>query len=113
MFRRSLIDPDTGSVTLRCFAIRRNDYFVAVCLDLCLATQAPTFEEARDKLHDQVIDHLIDAEAAGEMVSRPAPLNQWLTYYTIRAKHWASMTRDRVGELADMRVSKEELRHAS
>lgn len=113
MFRRSLIDPVTGSITLRCFAIPKDDYFVAVCLDLCLATQAPSFAEARDKLHDQVIDYLVDAEANNEMVSRPAPLDQWLTYYGIRAKHFAMLTRDRVGQLADMRVSKEELRHAS
>lgn len=113
MFRKSLIDPASGSITLRCFSVRRNGYFVAICLDLCLAVQAESFEEARDKLHDQVIDYLLDAKDSLDFRSRPAPVDQWVQYYVIRAMYFLHSTRNRFSQLLDMRVTDEELRPAA
>lgn len=74
---------------LRCYAIKREDQWVAVCLDLCLAAQADTFKEAREKLHEQVVDYVeeactVDREHAAYLLNRRAPISQWLTYYKYR-----------------------------
>lgn len=79
-----------SSLLLRCYARRSEGVWVAVCIDLCLAAQADTFEEARAKLDAQIMDYVYDALAgedrahAEELLSRRAPLSQRLEYHGIR-----------------------------
>lgn len=87
MFKRNLVDPKTGSISLRCFAQQHEGYAIAACLDLCLAAQAEDMEEARAKLHEQIVDYLADAQAERNFESRPAPLEYWAKYYSISAKN--------------------------
>lgn len=84
MFRKPLVRK-SGLARIRCFAVQRGDQFVAVCLDLSLATQADTMEEAMRKLDDQIKDCLDDLFASGNLVSRPAPLGQWIYYWRLLA----------------------------
>lgn len=74
------------NLVLRCYAERQGDQWVAICLDLCLAAQADTFEEARHKLHEQVVDYVQEAlgddrEHAHYLLNRKAPLQFWARYY--------------------------------
>lgn len=46
---------------LRCYAEHKNGQWQAFCLDLCLAAQADTFNEARRKLSDMIPDYLEEA----------------------------------------------------
>jgi len=80
MFRRSLVNDD-GIVSLRCFAFQTGEQFVASCLDLCLSAQGDTLAEAKQKLHEQVVDYLMDAVHEGDLESRPSPLGHWVRYY--------------------------------
>lgn len=66
---------------LRCFAMREkaSGQWLAFCVDLNLAVQAPTLTEAQRKLHEQVVDYIEDlrgvhAEHAKDLFPRPAPL---------------------------------------
>ena len=78
---------------LRCYAQKEDgDLWVAVCLDLTLAAQGETFEEARKKLHEQITDYLFDAlegedqDYAPAFLTRKAPAREWARYYAIKAQ---------------------------
>ena len=83
---------------LRCFAERTGDQWQAFCVDLNLAAQADTFEEAREKLEAMARDYVCDAtigedrEYAEQLLSRKAPpsirmRHSW--YKTLfRLFHW-------------------------
>jgi predicted RNase H-like HicB family nuclease len=75
---------------LRCYAIRRDALWSAICIDLCLAAQGASFEEARRKLAEQIAEYVteavtIDQEHAGYLLRRKAPLSQRLTWQLLRA----------------------------
>lgn len=73
--------------TLRCMAYQQDGVFVAACLDLSLAAQADTMQEAMDKLENQVRDYLIEAyedpSYTRQLLSRKAPLSMWFKYWVL------------------------------
>lgn len=83
-------------VQFRCYAEYDDDVkaWVAACVDLCLAAQADTLEEAKKKLHEQVLDYLQDAVDTGsfdeamQMLSRRAPLTEMAKYKYLRFKEF-------------------------
>lgn len=85
---------------LRCYAKKDGDVFVAVCIDLCLAAQGETIQEAVQKLDSQIEFYVTDVmenekEYAEQLLSRKAPLMQRLTYHMIKV--WVEVlgTKDR------------------
>lgn len=74
-------------IILRCYGERDGDLWVAVCVDLCLAAQGATFDEARSRLHSQIGEYVYDALAgedrahASELLSRKSPLSIRAKYY--------------------------------
>ncbi len=75
---------------LRCYAERKDDQWQAYCLDLCLAAQADTFDEAKRKLSWMISDYLEEALVgedkayANQLLSRKAPLFSWIRYFRLR-----------------------------
>ena len=80
-------------LVLRCYGRRTGDQYVVVCIDLGLAAQAGSMEEARRKLFAQIQEYLYDAlagddqEHADYLLTRKAPLSQIATYYLVAAIH--------------------------
>jgi predicted RNase H-like HicB family nuclease len=78
------------SLVLRCYSERKGSFWVAVCIDLCLAAQGETAQDARQRLHLQIQEYLHDALAgenqphAAELLSRKAPFSQMAKYHTFR-----------------------------
>ncbi len=76
---------------MKCYAKQEDDAWVAVCLDLTLATQGETYEEAKRKLEEQIafyIDEALqDQEYGSQLLSRRAPFSSWLEYYYIAITH--------------------------
>ncbi|MBC8946779.1 DUF1902 domain-containing protein [Xenorhabdus indica] len=74
---------------LRCMAYRQGDIYVAACLDLSLAAQADSIDDAISKLESQVDDYLeeIDSEPeyAKQLLNRKAPLSMRLRYRLYRS----------------------------
>lgn len=76
---------------LRCYAEKQGNLFVAVCIDLSLAAQADSMEEARRKLEAQIVDYLHDVLNGPErahiqdLLPRKSPLSLRLRYQYIRA----------------------------
>ena len=79
-----------GNLVLRCYAKREGEQWVAVCIDLCLAAQGDNFNEARDKLYQQIASYIDEAltedqEFASQLLNRRAPATQRLQYWVIVA----------------------------
>jgi len=73
-------------LTLRCYAKKEGNHWVAVCIDLSLAAQADSSKEAIEKLESMMLSYIDDAfnkhkEYADQLLSRKAPLSQRLFYY--------------------------------
>lgn len=79
-----------NELVLRCFAERDGDVWVAYCLDLSLAAQADSWEEARAKLEAQVREYVADAMGGQDgkygaaLMARRAPASTYLRYYTAK-----------------------------
>lgn len=74
---------------LRCYAKKEGALFVAVCIDLCLAAQGATIEEAKANLDSQIAFYLEDVctterEYLEQLLNRKAPLQQRFTYHFIK-----------------------------
>lgn len=96
MTRRKLHPSD---LVLRCMALRKNGYWVAMCLDLDLAVQADTAEQAKSLLREQMRSYVteaftVDAEHTVQLLTRKAPRRYFAMYYAIKwlnhAKGWLS-----------------------
>jgi hypothetical protein len=81
----------TTDLVLSCIAEKQGDQWQALCLDLCLAAQADTMDEARDKLEAMIADFVLEAtdgpdkDYADQLLNRRAPLKYWLRYYAYLA----------------------------
>lgn len=89
----------TKDLILRCYARKTDDQWVAVCIDLCLAAQASSFQEAKKLLSEQITDYVeealtVDQEFAAELLSRKAPLSQRFEYFLILASHKIHVAKD-------------------
>lgn len=81
---------------VRCFIHREEELFVAHCIDLSLAAQADSMEEARHKLDAMIKDHLQyvvelvregDMASAKQMLERKSPWSIRATYGRIYLMH--------------------------
>lgn len=84
---------------VRCYGKQVDDQWVAICIDLCLAAQADTLQEAKDKLEAQVNDYVyealtVDRAHAAQLLTRKAPLRNRLEYYALKLRQ---SLRDRNG----------------
>lgn len=79
------------NLVLRGYAEKVDDQWQIFCVDLNLAAQADTFDDARNKLESMVVEYVYDALVgedkahAAELLSRKAPMGFWLKYYYIKA----------------------------
>lgn len=75
---------------LRCYAERKNQHWEAYCIDLSLAAQGGSAEEAIQKLYDQIQDYVYDAvvgqdrQFAEDLLSRRAPFRYVLRFYWLK-----------------------------
>jgi hypothetical protein len=75
---------------LRCYAEKVGNQWQAFCLDLSLAAQGDTFAAVKDKLDAMVAEYVYDAlagedrEYAEQLLTRRAPLRDWLKYHWYR-----------------------------
>lgn len=95
---------------LKCYAKKDHEVWIAVCLDLCLATQGGSLEEAKRKLEEQIFfyvsEALEDKEYGAQLLKRSAPLSSWIEYYLLSIK---SMIRNKTSVIFDELMP---LRHA-
>ncbi len=72
---------------LRCYAEKEGNQWQAFCLDLGLAAQAASFDEAKHKLGHMIHEYVYDALAgedkahADTLLRRRASFGYWAKYY--------------------------------
>ncbi len=81
-----------ASLLVRCMALEKKGYWVAMCLDLDLVVQADTVARARKLLKEQIASYLADAvtidhEQSVVLLTRRAPLRYYLMYYLAKLVH--------------------------
>jgi hypothetical protein len=79
-------------LVLRCLAMQRGNYWVAMCVDLDLAVQADTQTQARSLLSAQMSSYVADAVGvdnahAADLLRRKSPLRYRALYYMLRLVH--------------------------
>lgn len=85
---------------IRCYAQRSGGIWCAVCVDLCLAAQAETLQEAKLKLEGQIYNYLDEAlnedkQHAEYLLSRKAPLMDLVKYHAISTINSLHLFRER------------------
>lgn len=85
--KRRVLHPN--DLLLRCLALRRDGYWVALCIDLDLAAQADTAAQARKLLKEQIASYVtdavgVDSEHAHTLLRRRAPLRYLALYHWIK-----------------------------
>jgi hypothetical protein len=83
-----------ADLVLRCIALKRGGYWVAMCIDLDLAVQADTLAQARKQLRGQISSYVadatgVDSEHARTLLGRKAPLRYFAMYYYAKFIHSA------------------------
>lgn len=76
-------------ITVRCFVKPTDGIWVAVCIDLGLAAQGESCEEAKAALDSQITDYVrqaftVDREHADELLGRKASVGFQLEYHWIK-----------------------------
>lgn len=72
---------------LRCFAEKEGNQWQAFCLDLGLAAQAASFDEAKNSLERMIREYVYDALVGEDrahvdvLLNRRAPFSYWAKYY--------------------------------
>lgn len=86
----------SNKLLLKIYGEQVDGQWTLLCLDFSLAAQAKSLSEAKELLHAQIKEYLIDAlhgqdrEFAATLLTRRAPLKYWLKWYFGRfmAKHF-------------------------
>ena len=76
---------------------KEGDLYSALCLELNIASQGRTIEEAKKNIREAIELYLEDVYEAGdeeEFIPRPAPVEEWIKYF----KQKAHEIRDRILE---------------
>ena len=80
-------------LVVRCYAVSKQNYWVAFCLDFTLAAQGETFDQAKANLDAQIREYVHDALAGEDrqhgpyLLSRRAPMGDWIKYYLVRLRY--------------------------
>lgn len=94
----------TKDLILHCYLKRTQSHqWVAVCVDLCLASQADTQNEARKKLDAQIRTYVeealtIDRDHAVALLTRKAPVEQRIEYQVIRLLMLLRLFGNKIGQ---------------
>lgn len=80
------------NLLLRCLAMKRDGYWVAICIDLDLTAQADTLAQVRKALNGQIASYVADAvgvdvDHASYLLRRRAPLRYFALYHFIKLVH--------------------------
>ena len=86
-----------GRLDLHILIEKEGDLHSVLCLELNVASQGETLEEARKNIREAIELYLEDVYESGdekEFIPRPAPVEEWIKYF----KQKAQEIRDRILE---------------
>ncbi len=68
---------------------KENGLYSALCLELDVASQGKTIDEAKKNLHEAVelyLEDVTDSKEEKDFVPRPAPPAEWIKFFKAEAK---------------------------
>ncbi len=87
---------------LRCYGYRsRKGPYVGVCVDLNIAVEADSPYQLKAKMADAIVSYIDtvldtnDRESIPSLMSRRAPVQDWVIYYLLRTVHRVRQFKDR------------------
>ena len=86
-----------GRLDLHILIEKEGDLYSVLCLELNVASQGETLEEARKNIREAIELYLEDVYESGdekEFIPRPAPVEEWIKYF----KQKVQEVRDRILE---------------
>jgi len=85
-----------GRLDLHILIEKEGDLYSVLCLELNVASQGETLEEARKNIREAIEIYLEDVYESDEkeFIPRPAPVEEWIKYF----KQKAQEIRDRILE---------------
>ena len=78
-----------GRLDLHILIEKEGDLYAALCLELNVASQGKTLEEARKNIREAIELYLEDVYESGdekEFIPRPAPVEEWIKYFKQKAQ---------------------------
>ncbi len=84
-------------LTLHNIIEKENGLYSALCLELDVASQGKTVQEARKNLHEAVELYLEEVIESGEeknFIPRPAPRAEWIKFFKAEAKALGKKLKD-------------------
>lgn len=80
-------------MTLHCLIEKDGDLYSSLCLELDVASQGTTVDEAKRNLQEAVELYLEVVYEEGdeeEFIPRPAPMEEWLKFFKVEARRLKS-----------------------
>ena len=92
---------ENQDIDLHILIEREDDLYSALCLELDIASQGTTIEEARKNIREAIelyLEEVLEAGEEKEFIPRPAPVEEWLKYFEVEAQKLKSRLEEREKE---------------
>ena len=69
---------------------KENDLYSALCLELDVASQGETIQEAKRNIREAIelyLESVVEAGEEEDFIPRAAPTEEWLKYFESESKH--------------------------
>lgn len=69
---------------------KENGMFSALCLELDVASQGASIDEAKKNIREAIelyLDDVLETGEEKEFIPRPAPVEEWLKYFEVEANN--------------------------
>jgi predicted RNase H-like HicB family nuclease len=79
-----------NQIDLHILLEKEGELYSALCLELNVASQGETTEQAKKNILEAIELYLEDVIEAGDeidFIPRPAPVEEWLKYFKVQAKN--------------------------
>ena len=76
-------------LTLHSLIEKENGLYSAVCLELDVASQGKTIQEAKKNLQEAVelyLEDVLESKEEKDFIPRPAPRSEWIKFFKAEAK---------------------------
>ena len=86
-----------NKLTLHSVIEKDNGLYSALCLELDVASQGKTIDEAKKNLHEAVelyLEDVIQSKDEKDFITRPAPQREWLKFFKAEAKAMSKRLKD-------------------
>lgn len=78
-----------NDIDLHILIEKEDDLYSALCLELDVASQGETIQEAKQNIREAIelyLESVVEAAEEEDFIPRPAPSEEWLKYFEIESR---------------------------